>query len=80
MSAAYGETDRDESLATIHAPLEAGVTLLDTGDVHGMGHNELLISVRAVADAIGVTVAQAADTPVSRRPRQHRSLGRSAVR
>ncbi|HYG86925.1 MAG TPA: aldo/keto reductase [Azospirillum sp.] len=43
MSDFYGPADRAESLATIHAALEAGVTLLDTGDFYGMGHNELLI-------------------------------------
>ncbi|WP_369144146.1 aldo/keto reductase [Streptomyces sp. R44] len=43
MSALYGESDRAESIATIHAALDAGVTLLDTGDFYGMGHNELLI-------------------------------------
>ena len=43
MSALYGDTDRTEGIATIHAALEAGVTLLDTGDFYGMGHNELLI-------------------------------------
>ncbi len=43
MSALYGDADRTESVATIHAALEAGVTLLDTGDFYGMGHNELLI-------------------------------------
>ncbi|MBQ1088116.1 aldo/keto reductase [Streptomyces sp. B93] len=43
MSGMYGDADRPESLATIHAALEAGVTLLDTGDFYGMGHNELLI-------------------------------------
>ncbi|MFB7426970.1 aldo/keto reductase [Streptomyces hydrogenans] len=43
MSALYGEADRAESLATLHAALEAGMTLLDTGDFYGMGHNELLI-------------------------------------
>jgi aryl-alcohol dehydrogenase-like predicted oxidoreductase len=43
MSALYGAADRTESIATIHAALEAGVTLLDTGDFYGMGHNELLI-------------------------------------
>ncbi|QYX80154.1 aldo/keto reductase [Streptomyces akebiae] len=43
MSALYGGADRAESVATIHAALEAGVTLLDTGDFYGMGHNELLI-------------------------------------
>ncbi|WP_055715203.1 aldo/keto reductase [Streptomyces torulosus] len=43
MSALYGGADRAESIATLHAALEAGVTLLDTGDFYGMGHNELLI-------------------------------------
>ncbi|MFJ3302192.1 aldo/keto reductase [Streptomyces sp. NPDC086549] len=43
MSALYGEADRAESIATIHAALEAGVNLLDTGDFYAMGHNELLI-------------------------------------
>ncbi|MFJ4479615.1 aldo/keto reductase [Streptomyces xanthochromogenes] len=43
MSALYGEVDRDESIATIHAALDAGVTLLDTGDFYAMGHNEMLI-------------------------------------
>ena len=44
MSDFYGPSDRSESIATIHAALEAGVTLLDTGDYYGMGHNELLIA------------------------------------
>lgn len=43
MSDLYGPADRGESIATIHAALEAGITLLDTGDFYGMGHNELLI-------------------------------------
>ena len=43
MTALYGDADRTESVATIHAALEAGVTLLDTGDFYGMGSNELLI-------------------------------------
>jgi aryl-alcohol dehydrogenase-like predicted oxidoreductase len=43
MSDAYGPADRNESIATIHAALEAGITLLDTGDFYGMGHNEMLI-------------------------------------
>jgi aryl-alcohol dehydrogenase-like predicted oxidoreductase len=43
MSALYGEADRAESIATIHAALDAGVTLLDTGDFYAMGHNEMLI-------------------------------------
>src|SRR6266545_1260420 len=43
MSDFYGPADRTESIATIHAALEAGITLLDTGDFYGMGHNEMLI-------------------------------------
>jgi aryl-alcohol dehydrogenase-like predicted oxidoreductase len=43
MSGMYGPADRAESIATIHAALEQGVTLLDTGDFYGMGHNEMLI-------------------------------------
>ena len=43
MSDMYGEADRRESIATVHAALEAGVTLLDTGDFYGMGHNEMLL-------------------------------------
>ncbi len=44
MSGMYGPADRAESIATIHAALDAGVTLIDTGDFYGMGHNELLIA------------------------------------
>jgi aryl-alcohol dehydrogenase-like predicted oxidoreductase len=43
MSDLYGPADRAESIATIHAALEAGITLLDTGDFYGMGHNEMLL-------------------------------------
>lgn len=43
MSGVYGPADRQESLATIAAAIEAGITLLDTGDFYGSGHNELLI-------------------------------------
>jgi aryl-alcohol dehydrogenase-like predicted oxidoreductase len=43
MSDLYGPADDTESIATIHAALDAGVTLLDTGDFYGMGHNELLL-------------------------------------
>lgn len=45
MSGIYGTTDESESLATIHAALDAGVNLFDTGDFNLMGHNELLIRV-----------------------------------
>ncbi len=43
MSALYGPVDEKESLATLHAALEAGINLLDTGDFYGMGHNESLV-------------------------------------
>lgn len=43
MSDMYGPADRVESLATLEAALEAGITLIDTGDFYGMGHNEMLI-------------------------------------
>jgi len=44
MSDFYGPADRSESIATIHAALDADITLLDTGDFYGMGHNEMLIA------------------------------------
>ena len=43
MSDFYGPADEAESVATIHAALDAGITLLDTGDFYGMGHNELIL-------------------------------------
>ena len=49
MSGMYGPADERESIATIHAALDAGITLLDTGDYYGAGHNELLIG-RALQD------------------------------
>jgi aryl-alcohol dehydrogenase-like predicted oxidoreductase len=52
MSGMYGPTDEAESIATIHAALDAGVTLLDTGDFYGTGHNEMLIG-RALRDRPG---------------------------
>lgn len=49
MSGSYGSSDEAESVATIHAALDRGVTLLDTGDYYGAGHNEMLIG-RALKD------------------------------
>jgi aryl-alcohol dehydrogenase-like predicted oxidoreductase len=43
MSGIYGQADDQESIATIRAAVDAGITLLDTGDFYGMGHNELLL-------------------------------------
>jgi aryl-alcohol dehydrogenase-like predicted oxidoreductase len=44
MSGMYGPADEPESLATIHAAIDAGVNLIDTGDFYGMGHNEMLLA------------------------------------
>jgi len=52
MSGMYGPSDEAESIATIHAALDAGVTLLDTGDFYGAGHNEMLIG-RALREGRG---------------------------
>jgi aryl-alcohol dehydrogenase-like predicted oxidoreductase len=49
MSGMYGNSDETESIATIHAALDRGITLLDTGDFYGHGHNEMLIG-RALRD------------------------------
>ena len=52
MSGMYGHADEAESIATIHAALDAGITLLDTGDYYSAGHNEMLIG-RALRDRRG---------------------------
>ena len=44
MSDFYGPADETKSVATIHAALDSGISLLDTGDFYGMGHNEMLLS------------------------------------
>jgi aryl-alcohol dehydrogenase-like predicted oxidoreductase len=49
MSGMYGAADDDESVATIRAAVDAGITFVDTGDFYGMGHNELLVG-RALRD------------------------------
>jgi aryl-alcohol dehydrogenase-like predicted oxidoreductase len=49
MSGMYGPTDERESIATIHAALDHGVNLIDTGDFYGQGHNEMLVG-RALRD------------------------------
>ena len=57
-SGMYGPTDDAESVATIQAAIDAGITLIDTGDFYGMGHNELLVG-RAIAgrrDRVQVSV------------------------
>jgi aryl-alcohol dehydrogenase-like predicted oxidoreductase len=49
MSDVYGPADEAESIATIHAALDAGINLIDTGDFYGMGHNEMLLG-RAIRE------------------------------
>ncbi|NKY85063.1 aldo/keto reductase [Nocardia veterana] len=49
MSGAYGRSDDSDSIATIHAALDSGATIIDTGDFYGGGHNEMLIH-RALAE------------------------------
>ena len=58
MSGIYGASDEAESLATIHAAIDAGVNLIDTGDFYGMGHNELLVgrALRLVRDQVLISV------------------------
>jgi aryl-alcohol dehydrogenase-like predicted oxidoreductase len=59
MSDLYGPTDEGESIATVHAAIDAGVTLIDTGDFYGSGHNELLIARALRArdrDAVQISV------------------------
>jgi aryl-alcohol dehydrogenase-like predicted oxidoreductase len=58
MSGAYGPSDDDESIATIRHAIERGVTLLDTGDFYGMGHNELLLrrGIEGLRDRVQLSV------------------------
>jgi aryl-alcohol dehydrogenase-like predicted oxidoreductase len=58
MSGMYGASDERESIATIRRAVERGVTLLDTGDFYGMGHNELLIrrGVEGIRDKVQLSV------------------------
>ena len=58
MSGMYGSADENESIATIHAAIDRGVNLLDTGDFYGMGHNELLVgrAIRGRRDEVLLSV------------------------
>ena len=77
MSGIYGPADEAESIATIHAALDAGVTLIDTGDFYGMGHNELLIgeALRAARPRQG-----RAEREVRRAARPRRELAAASTR
>ena len=58
MSGAYGPSDRAEGIRTIHDALDAGITLIDTGDFYGSGHNELLVgeALRSRRDEATISV------------------------
>jgi aryl-alcohol dehydrogenase-like predicted oxidoreductase len=58
MSGVYGAADESESVATIHAAVDAGVNLIDTGDFYGMGHNEMLVgrALRFIREQVLISV------------------------
>jgi aryl-alcohol dehydrogenase-like predicted oxidoreductase len=58
MSGVYGAADESESIATIHAAVDAGVKLIDTGDFYDMGHNEMLVgrALRFIRDQVLISV------------------------
>ncbi|MEH2258233.1 aldo/keto reductase [Nostoc sp.] len=58
MSGVYGAADENESIATIQAALDHGITLLNTGDFYASGHNEMLIgrAIKARRDKALVSV------------------------
>jgi pyridoxine 4-dehydrogenase len=57
-SGVYGAADDAESIATIQAAIDAGITLLDTGDFYGMGHNEMLVreAIKGRRDKVFIAV------------------------
>ena len=85
MSEFYGPTDTTEALATLDAALDAGVTLFDTADIYGVGHNEELIGpfVRANRDRVVLAtkfaIERRADDPAYRGVRNDAAYVRSAV-
>jgi aryl-alcohol dehydrogenase-like predicted oxidoreductase len=58
MSGGYGQTHDENGISTIHAAVERGVNLIDTGDFYGMGHNELLVgrALRGLRDKVQLSV------------------------
>jgi aryl-alcohol dehydrogenase-like predicted oxidoreductase len=54
MSGMYGPSDEAESISTIHAAIDQGITLFDTGDFYGMGHNELLLGRALIIVVAGI--------------------------
>ena len=70
MSDLYGPTDDGESIATLHAAIDAGITLIDSGDFYGAGRNELLIQRSAPRPSDQRQVRRLRDPPalLARRP------------
>ncbi len=58
MSGMYGPANDEESIRTIHEAIERGMTLIDTGDFYGMGHNEMLVgrALQGRRDAVRLSV------------------------
>jgi aryl-alcohol dehydrogenase-like predicted oxidoreductase len=58
MSDFYGASDEEEGIRTIHAAIERGITLIDTGDFYGMGHNEMLVgrAIKGRRDKVRISV------------------------
>src|SRR5688500_12082854 len=87
MSQSYGPADRDESIATIHRALDLGITLLDTSDVYGSGHNEELVgeAIAGRRDAVQLaTKFSLTHTPhgvrIDGRPEHVRSCAEASLR
>src|SRR5215468_4790836 len=74
MSQSYGAADWDESTATIRRALDLGVTLLDTANVYGVGHNEVLIgrAIRKRRDEVQLATKFGIDLSEGRAARRHR--------
>jgi aryl-alcohol dehydrogenase-like predicted oxidoreductase len=80
MSDFYGPADRAVSIATLHAALDSGATLIDTGDFYGSGHNELLISealrgrgariMRSASSSARCVIRPAVSSATTRGPRR----------
>lgn len=68
MSDSYGPADRAESVATIHAALDAGITLLDTGDFYGTGHNERLL---AAAPSLRISTSEITNAGTTATPQNN---------
>src|SRR6202453_593345 len=57
LSGVYGDSTDDGGIAVIHAALEHGVTLLDTSDMYGFGHNEELVGKAIKGRRDGIVLA-----------------------